>query len=187
MNDDVKQSMIESAWHDLGSYKISAMPEDKLDWLVDVGSLTRKLIGACSPGQFRVNLLSQNWARPLPSESKVLNMRRGESALIREVQLFCNQTPWVFARTVIPVSSFSGKARRLAYLRNKPLGALLFSDPTTIRENMQISKLLPGNFLWVKASEGLLKQPEELWGRRTLFYYAHKPLLVNEIFLPDIK
>jgi chorismate-pyruvate lyase len=29
--------------------------------------------------------------------------------------------------------------------------------------------------------------PEAIWGRRSVFYLAHKPLLVNEIFLPGIE
>ena len=92
----------------------------------------------------------------------------------------------MFARTLIPASSFTGKARRLAYLGNKPLGALLFADPSTERDNMQFARLLPGHKLHTNACEDLSVQPSELWGRRTLFYYAHRPLLVNEIFLPDI-
>jgi chorismate--pyruvate lyase len=113
-------------------------------------------------------------------------MRDGEVALIREVQLLCGDCPWVFARTLIPASSFRGKARRLARLRNKPLGALLFSDPTTVRENMQIARLCDNHLLHQHASAGLADKTKALWGRRTLFYYAQQPLLVNEIFLPDI-
>ena len=30
------------------------------------------------------------------------------------------------------------------------------------------------------------RRVDDLWGRRTLFRYAGKPLLVNEIFLPAI-
>lgn len=106
--------------------------------------------------------------------------------MVREVELLGDGTPWVFARTLVPVSSLRGSARRLATLGNKPLGAVLFSDPSMRRGQIQIARLLPRHPLFIAATESLEQKPAELWGRRTLFYLAGKPLLVNEIFLPNI-
>lgn len=181
-----RQSLVEPAWRDMSSIGTLGVPSGFSGWLVDAGSLTSKLINTCSTGFFKVRLLGQSWQRPLYSEAQTLDMRRGEVALIREVQLLCGNSPWVFARTLIPASSFTGKARRLAYLGNRPLGALLFSDPTTVREKMQLARLTGGHLLHTHACEGLTARPAELWGRRTLFYYSGQPLLVNEIFLPEI-
>ncbi len=181
-----KQTLLEPTWRGLESFRTLSVPVGLADWLTDAGSLTSRLISSCSPHTFKVRLLRQRWLKPLYSEQQKLGMRHAEVALVREVQLLCDQQRWVFARTLIPASSFTGKARRLAYLGNKPLGALLFADPSTERENMQFARLLPGHKLHANACENLSIQPSELWGRRTLFYYAHRPLLVNEIFLPDI-
>ena len=95
------------------------------DWLLDRGSLTSRLVKA-SEGAFRVRVVHQGWGRPLYSESQLLNTRRAETALVREVELLGHDTPWVFARTLIPASSLRGSARRLANLGEKPLGAVLF-------------------------------------------------------------
>ena len=181
-----RQSLVEPAWYSMASSRALDIPAGYAGWLADSGSLTSKLVETCRPCSFSVHLLRQHWQRPLYSEQQVLGMRRGEAALIREVQLLCDGTPWVFARTLIPASSFSGKARRLAHLRNRPLGALLFADPTTHRKKMQVARLTTGHLLHAHATDGLDKRPAELWGRRTLFYYAQHPLLVNEIFLPAI-
>ncbi len=155
------------------------------DWLRDDGSLTAKLVRACN-GRFRVRVLRQGWGRPLYSESRLLRMRRGETALVREVELLCAETPWVFARTLIPASSLRGPARRLADLGERPLGAVLFADPSMRRGATQIARLQPRHPLFAAATGSLEDQPAELWGRRTLFYLSGKPLLVNEIFLPAI-
>ena len=181
-----RQSLVEPAWYSMASLRALDIPVEYVDWLLDAGSLTSKLIESCRPGKFSVRLVRQRWSRPLYSETQVLGMRRGELALTREVQLLCDDCPWVFARTLIPASSFSGKARRLAHLGNRPLGALLFSDPTTVRTKMQVARLLKGHYLHSHATKGMASLPAELWGRRTLFYYAQHPLLVNEIFLPEI-
>ncbi|MGD2118808.1 MAG: chorismate lyase [Chromatiales bacterium] len=180
------QSVLEPHWHSLEGTPAFLLPPLYGGWLADPGSLTARVIGACGSGNFRVRLIGQHWGRPLYSEKHLLKMRRGEIALIREVELLCNGLPWVFARTLIPASSFSGRARQLARLREKPLGAVLFADPTTVRGKMQIARLQHGHPLFHHAIRHLHQPPAELWGRRTLFYYARHPLLVNEIFLPDI-
>lgn len=106
--------------------------------------------------------------------------------MIREVELYCGDEPWVFARTLIPASSLTGGARRLARLGDRPLGAVLFADPTTQRRLVQMAKLLPRHPLFGAATDHLSERPTELWGRRTIFRYAGKPILVNEIFLPAV-
>ncbi len=112
-------------------------------------------------------------------------MRRGGTALLREVELLCGGVPWVFARTLIPVRSLQGPARRLTLLGERPLGEVLFADLSMQRGVTQVARLLPRHALFASATTHL--QPvAEIWGRRTLFHLAGKPLLVNELFLPDI-
>lgn len=161
------------------------MPDRVYNWLKDESSLTRRVVEACS-GDFRVRLLHQGWGNVLTSERRLLEMRQAESAMVREVELLCSETPWVFARTLIPATSLSGGARRLAYLGDKPLGAVLFADPRTRRKRIQIARILPRHPLFSAAADHLDDKPEELWGRRTLFLFSAKPILVNEIFLPSI-
>jgi chorismate--pyruvate lyase len=106
--------------------------------------------------------------------------------LIREVELLCDETPWVFARTLIPATSLQRSVRRLTQLGERPLGAVLFSDPKVIRGETQYARLQQRHTLFQGACEHLTAAPETLWGRRTLFTISARPLLVNEIFLPDI-
>ena len=176
---------LEPNWGSWQVHRGSDVPKGIEDWLLDRGSLTSRLIKA-SDGEFRVKVLHQGWGRPLYSESQLLGTRRAETALVREVELLGHGTPWVFARTLIPASSLSGSARRLANLGSKPLGAVLFSDPGMRRGPIQVARLQPRHPLFVAATSHLEQKPAELWGRRTLFYLAGKPLLVNEVFLPDI-
>jgi chorismate--pyruvate lyase len=154
-------------------------------WLADRGSLTRHLTCAC-PGHFRVEVRAQGWDRVLSSERMALGMPRSGLALIREVELQCDGEPWVFARTVIPAGSLKGAARRLGLLGDRPLGAVLFADPSTVRGRMEAARFDARHAMFQAACGHWTAAPAELWGRRTLFCYQGKPLLVNEIFLPDI-
>ena len=121
------------------------------------------------------------------NEARQLKMRHGNYALIRQVHLLCNNQPWVFARTVIPARTLRGKQLRLARLGKKPLGAVLFADKSMQRTEMEIACILPGQPLYDLATgHQPPKQPQPIWGRRSVFFLHQRPLLVSEIFLPEI-
>lgn len=162
----------------------STAPAALWDWLLDASSLTRRLQRACG-GHFRIEILEQRWGRPLASERRALGIKRGGRAVIREVRLLCGETPWVFARTVIPVRTLRGPQRRLAHLGAKPLGAALFADPHLRRGEVEVTRIGPGEKLFEHAV-GASAVAAAVWGRRSLFWLRGKPLLVSEFFLPAL-
>ena len=120
------------------------------------------------------------------NEAQQLNMRVSSFALVRQVHLLCDNKPWVFARTVIPPHTLRGKQRRLAKLGKKPLGAVLFADKSMKRTEMEIASIWPGQYLYQLATYHLPQTDQPIWGRRSVFYLNNHPLLVSEIFLPEI-
>ncbi len=181
----LKPAAIEPGWTGVDQMRRSAVPAGMDDWLWDTTSLTARLKRYCPHG-FHVRLLRQGWGRPLYSEMRLLGMRRGETAIVREVELYCEEKAWVFARTVIPASSLRGPARRLTMLGTRPLGEVLFNDPHMRPGRREVARLLPRHPLFQAATASLEQEPGEIWGRRTLFHLSGSPLLVNEIFLPGI-
>lgn len=175
----------EPDWHVASRLHRRDVPEPVLRWLLDPASLTRRIQSACH-GVFRVEVLFQGWARPLHNELRKLGMRQGSEGFVREVHLLCDESPWVFARTVIPRTTLTGPRRCLTRLKTRPLGALLFADPTMQRGPVEIARLTPCDKLYPAAIQHLTLRPEMIWGRRSLFTLGGKPLLVSEIFLPGI-
>jgi len=143
-------------------------------WLLDTGSLTQQIIQFCchNNSQFSVQVLKQGAALPSVDEAIKLKMKTRQWAYIREVLLLCGETPVVYAKTIIPMSTLTGKQRQLAFLGNRPLGAYLFAQPKLHRDPIEISQVL--------------HQQQRLWARRSAFYLEEKPLLVYEVFLPAI-
>lgn len=172
----------EPTWVDFTGRRPRSVPDAVYIWLKDDRSLTSRVIAYCA-GDFRVRLLQQKWGVPLSSEATILDVKQGETSVIREVELLCDEQPLVFARTVIPATTLTGKARQLSTLGEKPLGAVLFADPATRRSKIQIARITQQHSVFAVAVQHLAETPAELWGRRTLFMYASKPLLVNEVFL----
>ncbi|MFY0675674.1 MAG: chorismate lyase [Neptuniibacter sp.] len=162
----------DSRWITLRRPYHQVAPTEWYSWLVDSGSLTQRLVKQ-SHGDFKVEVVRQGWFLPTRSEAKALNMRSRQFALVREVRLKGNGKDWVYARSIIPATTLTGRQRQLRMLGNRSLGHLLFSDPSMKRGPLQISHL--------KLNDG-----RKLWARRSVFFLSNKPLLVCEVFLPEL-
>lgn len=154
-------------------------------WLSDGGSLTRSVIANCH-GRFRVELIAQARGEALPGEAALLAAGQAQATLVREVRLHCGRDAWVFARTLIPMGSLRGPMHGLTRLGRRPLGEVLFSDPTTRRLRVEVARITPRHRLFARATAHLERRPASIWGRRTLFDYRGGRILVNELFLPGI-
>jgi chorismate--pyruvate lyase len=183
--DNYGKHSTEPTWHAPRRLLRSAVPATIWPWLLDASSLTRRLQQACGSG-FRVQVLQQRWELPQLSEARVLGIKAGRHVLIREVRLLCGGQPWVFARTAIPAATLTGRERRLGHLGSRPLGGLLFRDPSMRRGELEIARIERGQPLHQLACAGLSAPPPNLWGRRSLFFLHDKPLLVCEMFLPEV-
>jgi chorismate lyase len=167
-------------WFNNPKLPINPAPGTKLHpWLLDKGSLTAKLI-LLSQGEFRVKVLRQVHARASRSEALALGIAAYQLCLVREVILFGRNQAWVFARSVLPLTSLTGKLRHLRKHGSRPLGAFLFSQPKLTRSAISLS-LIYRHHHYVPA---VLMDDVPVWGRRSIFYVEGKPLLVSEVFLP---
>ncbi|HEX7028542.1 MAG TPA: chorismate lyase [Gammaproteobacteria bacterium] len=168
-------------YHDFYRHRI---PIDALDWLLEPGSLTQRLIQTCNSRSFWVKLLNENYRQVSLDEAYILGVRDGVRVKVREVLLQCDETPWVYARSLIPVTSLKGRLRRLKQQGNRSLGATLFADRTLRRGPLEI-RCVHAAGLPVEASAGTDKT-DPVWGRRSIFYLQGMPLLVSEYFLPAL-
>ena len=150
-------------------------------WLYDTGSLTKKLESICQ--YFHVELASQKIV-----EATDLNLSGyfsdTKEILVREVFLYCDNVPVIFAQTEIPISTLLGENDQLSEIGTESLGNILFQDPTMRRGLIEVAHFTEKSQLMTL--ETLLNQKfdHSLWARRSFFYLNEKPLLVSELFLP---
>lgn len=174
---------VEPVWRSLLSSADYRIPTIWHSWLSDTGSLTDRLL-KLSHGDLRVKIINQRLQRPRLSERQKLCLDNRALALVREVILFGLEQPWVYARSVLPLATMTGRLRKLRHLDNRPLGALLFNDPSMTREPVQVACFKSISLL---NSAQLDVSVSPLWGRRSVFRLDKKPLLVSEIFLHPFK
>jgi chorismate--pyruvate lyase len=175
---------LNSRWRPAGHINRRTLPASIRGLLLESGSLTQQLEGRC-PGMFNLEFRGQSWRRPLFDEARVLSLRAGACALIREIYLQCKKQPWVYGRSIIPAATFTGAERRLAHWGQRSLGDYLFSQRKALRGHIEIARILPQHNLFRLAAKDVQVKNTELWGRRSLFYIKNKPLLVVEVFLTD--
>lgn len=173
-------------WHTHQPVFTHRAPRSLYPWLVDQRSLTR-LLSEASHNQFTVKVLDEGWQLPFANEPGAAE----GLAFIRQVILYCGDRPTVYARTVIPRSSLTGKLSALTRLGNRPLGAVLFTNPMYRRLNLETAAIRPGSRLHTLAQmhtpTGKENHQQTFWGRRSIFQLYQHRLLVNEIFLHDMR
>jgi chorismate--pyruvate lyase len=106
--------------------------------------------------------------------------------LVREILLCCGETPLVFAHTIVDPDDLCGPWRSIAKLGNRPLGAALFAEPRVKRYPLHSRKLATHHELHRRLKTYLPQAPRALWARRSIFRLHHSPILVTEVFLPEI-
>lgn len=153
-------------------------------WLRNHGSLTKCIQQHCN--QFAVRKKRSGLARIALDESALLGIASQQLAYSRDVFLYADNQPVVYAHSVCAARALHGVWRAVAGLGNQPLGALLFAHPLVKRQPLHYKALRFQHPLYQQASTVLANPPSKLWARRSLFYLHGEPLLVTEVFLPEI-
>lgn len=162
-------------------------------WLLNTGSLTERLQSLCT--DFRVEVLGQSVLALDGCEKNVLIEHGSKTWQIREVILFGDGKPWVFARSALPDSMCTST---WANLGNQPLGQRIFNDPSFVRSDFEIGHVQAHPLPELAAqNDGLaLFEQQQRWARRSVFTIDSgsedsndgpktNTLLVAEAFLPD--
>lgn len=100
---------------------------------------------------------------------------------VREVVLWGDNMPWVFARSLLPSVLCDVAEGKLVNLGDKPLGSILFHDPLFVRQPFELTCLPDTHPLFAALN---LPRERVLWGRRSRFAYLKWQVMVAEIFLP---
>jgi chorismate--pyruvate lyase len=153
-------------------------------WLHDHGSLTQRIQQHCD--QFAVHPVRSGLARIAFDEAALLAIAPHQLAYSREVFLYADDQPVVFAHSTCAQADLRGAWSSITGLGNRSLGSLLFTHPLVIRQPLHFKALRSHHPLHRSTSAVLTDAPDMLWARRSLFYLHDAPLLVTEVFLPQI-
>jgi chorismate--pyruvate lyase len=171
-------------WDSITPTALQRTPASARDWLGWPDSLTERLAQHLGD-RVQVHVLSERVDRLLPDEREHLGTI-SRTARIREIRLEVRDMPFVVARTVFPESTARAMNNALIQLGTRSLGSLLFGTrraPVCARELMHMQ---PNSALWRVLRCHLPSDSGPLWARRALHRLQGQPLLVTEIFLPQL-
>ena len=169
-------------WTEISKLPRNLISQSIFEWLVDEGSLTSKLV-ELSGNQFELELQSQKRRLILPEERSILELPEIDTVIDRKVLLKGRDIPWIFAHSLIPLSSATGDFKVLKNLNNRSLGEFLFKNSSIVRRSLEIAYMAATSFGIESIDIGC---EEKVWGRRSLFSEGRRCLLVSEIFLPAL-
>jgi fumarylpyruvate hydrolase len=159
------------------------VPHDLLSWLAEPGMLTARVRALCGPamefrrlGRLRDAELSTSLRERLQVDDA--------TCLLREVEFCASSGRIVFAQTVLPASTVD-RYPWLRELGDSPLGeALRQVDAPLEREPLEYAELPAGHPLVQAARcDGA---DMALWARRAVYRLDGLPILVQEVFLPEL-
>lgn len=169
----------------LDASSMKQIPLELQSWLIDTGSLTAKLKSYSD--NFSVCLLAQKQRQSTVDEEALLGLVDDCSIIEREVQLYCQGQPVIYANSLIPLVSIVDRFDNLNNLGEQPLGEKIFSDPQLERSPLEWTVLTEKHSLFHSAVQNLKVIPTQIYGRRSLFYGTVKPIVISEFFLPAIR
>ncbi|WP_157670001.1 chorismate lyase [Chitinibacter sp. GC72] len=159
---------------------LARAPRHLRPWLSERGSLTRRLIGHFP--DFSLRVLCQG-LYPAHQDESLFFSSPAQSLATREVLLCSADQALVFAHSITSPDSLRRGFHLLGRTGSKPLGALLFADPTIQRSRLAFCQIDRRHPLWQKAVAAAGPQAATLWARRSFFYSGRDQLLVTEVFL----
>lgn len=137
-----------------------------LDWLEEEGSITARI---SSRAEFKLEILNDDIGVAEDEEYIALEIPP-EEVRIREVVLFGDLVPLVYARSIIPELTALKGYPGLGTIGSKPLGDLLFQSELFVKTHREFAQFQSSS-------------KEVFWGRRTHYLVRGYPLSVMEVFL----
>jgi len=153
-------------WLDNSELKGCLKEKKILNWLNEEGSITKRI---SSEAKFKLEVLNDDLGTAETEEYESLELNFNE-VRIREVILYGDSVPLVYARSIIPTLTATKGYPGLGTLGSKPLGDLLFQNELFIKTRREFAKF-----------HNLAE--EIVWGRRTHYLVKGYPLSVMEVFL----
>ena len=158
-------------------------PESLLPWLAEPGLLTARVRAVCG-ATTKLRLLRLSAAAMEPALKQRLQVD-DDGCLLREIEIACGESRWVYANSVFPDST----VRHFPWLRelgHSGLGESLSRAEQGVQREAFEYLQLPAHHELACAADPDGTSADLLWARRAVYRLDGWPILVQEIFLPGI-
>jgi chorismate-pyruvate lyase len=190
----VKDGWAKNYWKNVTSTAVDYIPSPVDEWIRKPFVLSEALKRVCD--NFAVEISDQSIKPLYADEIAVLKCYGAETGYVRETYLGDSGNPLVYARVSMPEATYEAYKVQLENLGSKPIGeTLLYREPSFTRSEFEVKRLCQDDELlfdalvhhqFYKAVIAGDTQSSELWARRSVFNLSGNPLLITEVFMPDM-
>jgi chorismate-pyruvate lyase len=190
----VNNELGKTYWKNVTSTGDGYIPPTVDAWIRKPFVLSEALRRVCD--NFAVKVSDQSIKPLYADEIAVLKCYGSGSGYVRETYLGDSTNPLVYARVSMPESTYEAYKIQLENLGSKPIGeTLLYKEPSFTRSEFEVKCLSQDDELlfdalvhsqYYKAVIAKDTNSRELWARRSVFTLSGNPLLITEVFMPDM-
>jgi chorismate--pyruvate lyase len=168
-------------------YKLAGTPDNTrlCAWLRTRKSVTRQ-IEKQRHITLHVRMLHQGWDYPEHDEAILLGLTRKEKVWVREIHLIYAQQVFIYGRSLFTQHVRQHELNQFRQFNQRPLGYFLFSRAHLVRDPFVFAKLTPHHATYHRALHTLPLNPTHLWARCSRLTLEQQPILLTEVFLPDL-
>jgi chorismate--pyruvate lyase len=153
-------------------------------WLLDVKSLSYRIRNIAKleiiPIETRVSNIFLN-------EKKVFGHRKSEHLYLREVLIYADKLPIMYARTILPSKYLRGFWHKIKKLNNKPLADIVFERRMIIRSDFKFKKPSINDDFSKRIKMFSLKKIKILATRQSTFKNKNEKVLLTEVFFNNFE
>ena len=158
-----------STWENFETIDSKISNNNIRSWLLENGPITKRIK---QNGAFRLHLIQDEFSSINQNDKDFIECTSNEIKL-REVLLYCDDSPVVFAQTIIPAEAISKGLKDLGNLGSKPLGDILFEEDIFTKDKVFYALFERNSSLY--------------WGRKAKYIVKGYKFSVMEVFLIDAK
>jgi len=155
-------------------------PKSAMKWLRRPGSLTAALSRL---GPVRVEVVQESLTAKTNSAMGSAEDRQREPVWTRDVLLLVEGVSVIAARSVTPAAHSRCAWRAVRSLGERPLATILYDDASVSRGRFSFASL---NGSRIRRGDALSYTGCRLLARKSVFVRTTSPLLVTEVFLPEL-
>ena len=153
-------------------------------WLLDVKSLSYRIRNIA---KLEIIPVKKNVSNIFQNEKKVFGGIKSEHLYLREVLIYADKLPIMYARTVLPSKYLRGFWHKIKKLNNKPLADIVFEKKMIIRSDFKFKKPSNNDSFSRKIKIFNLKNTKILATRQSTFRYKNEKALLTEVFFNNFE
>ena len=153
-------------------------------WLLDMKSLSYRIRNIA---KLEIIPFETRGSNIFLNEKKVFGNIKSENLYLREVLIYADKLPIMYARTVLPSKFLRGYWNKIKKLNNKPLADIVFDRKMIMRSDFKFKKPSINDDFSRKIKMLNLKNTKILATRQSTFKNKNEKVLLTEVFFNNFE